>query len=203
MELLKVSGFITRNDDRTAAENAQAEAYAEKQRAQVIGDAILAGKTLEEATAAGEAATKAALKDVRTWYEVDTDGVYPAAVKWLKANGAALIMWSTKPEAEVAIEAFKGNSVAKFALLCRAYANQTLINVPIDGWELALLHVNDVSEAELPIRELALEAARLFVTEIIHQAIEGKPMGVHFSKSEWFRLKPSTAAPAELPETAG
>lgn len=161
MDFFDHEAVVSVNDDRTALDKATSEK-------------------------AGEA-------NHRVWYEIDPDVMYPAAIDWLKANGQELLALANTPVGDLVEKALNGDKAAAFTLKCQQYAPKNLGIIPLDqwdaAWELAMTPRDEMpaDSNQLFARELALEAARLFVTEVTHQAA-GQPMGLHISKSDRWRL---------------
>ncbi len=192
MDFLNVMDLVTVDDSRTAADQATGAAAADKAQAQALGEALLAGKSTAAAEAAGQAAFARAADNWRVWYTVDPDVAYPAALTWLSQHGATLLELASKPEKNLVLAALEGDAAAVFTLKCRSFAPervQPVLNAGEGAWECGLLPREAVAEhaPELQARELALEAARLFVTECIHQAT-GRAVGIKIAKSERWRL---------------
>ena len=60
--------------------------------------------------------------------------------------------------------------------------------LPPAAWELALRTRDECDAEQLAARAEALEIARLWFTEMLHAAINHKPMGLHILKDELWRL---------------
>lgn len=60
--------------------------------------------------------------------------------------------------------------------------------LPAEAWDLALLDKDNVEEALYEIRAAALEIARQWATELLHQLIGGGPMAIKIPKDLRFRL---------------
>lgn len=186
MDFFSVLDVVEVDNERSDADKTIAEQAAESARAQAVGAAIVAGQSVEDAQAEGDAVAELVGNNHRVWYEIDPDVMYPAAIAYLKQNGGELLTLSGKSEGELATLALDGNKTAAFCLRCRTYA---LNNLPIEAkvWDLALVAKDDMSDvttndwATIKLREKALEAARLFVTECIHQ-VTAQPIGVHIGK---------------------
>lgn len=196
MEIFDVSKVATVNEDRIAQDKATAATLAARKAEQAVGAAILAGKKLEEAQAAGKAAAAEATNDWRVWYELDPDVVYPAVIEWLEKNAAELIRLGGVPDYTLVEESIAGSEAALFVLKCKAYVAEHLApslalaeSAKLDLWELALepRSTFEDGDSRLIIREKGLEAARLFVTEALHQQTK-RAIGLHWSKADDWKL---------------
>lgn len=98
-------------------------------------------------------------------FEIDPDTMYPATIEEIQL-------------------ALAGEGV--FPIRDHEVAAKSL---PEFAWGLALTPRDQVEEWEkLAIRAKALELARLWFTERIHQAVDHVPMKIHILKSERWRL---------------
>ncbi len=192
MDLLNVMELVAVNDARTEADRANGIAAAEKAQAAAVGAAVLAGKPAKDVQAAGEAALKAASENWRVWYEIEPDAVYPAAIAWLQKNAINFAQLANQPDKELFFAALNGDKAAAFIVQCRQFVPQNLLPLlPVGdrAWALAMVPRQEFKgdANDLAVREAALECARLFVTEVIHQAT-GRAIGLHISKSEAWKL---------------
>lgn len=60
--------------------------------------------------------------------------------------------------------------------------------LPAEAWDLALLDKDEVEAALHSIRAAALEIARQWATELLHQLIGGGPMAIKILKDLRYRL---------------
>lgn len=191
MDMLKILDLVSVDEDRTETDKALAQQAVDEARGAAIGATVIIGKTLEEAQAAGEAAAIRMGNNYRVWYELDPDVVYPETIKWMRNNGQLLATLAGTSTGELITQALNGVELASFTLKCQQFAPANLVPI-VDVWErawdLALTPRDEVDDpTDLLIREKALEAARLFVTEALHQAT-GQPIGIHWAKSDPWKL---------------
>lgn len=165
--------YATLDTERTASDQASAEKAAEAARATAVGQSFLSGANTVAALAAGEDAYQAEVSHFRTWYTFDPDVIYPAVLDWLEANRAALAAYLGRSDADLVTLALNGDEIAHFTLKARqTVAEVTALSA--DGFHLARRGRDEFSGSEdvgdLEVRERALEAARHFFTEALHQS---------------------------------
>lgn len=127
----------------------------------------------------------------RQYYEVNSSETYPAIVEFLVKNMGEIGRAYAQGDAALMGKALALDFWAGFIVRARRTVADVLA-VPDGGWELALTDRADMSadrsDPDVLARAQALEAARLFFTEALHQSINNAPMGIHWSKDERYRL---------------
>lgn len=128
----------------------------------------------------------------RQYYEVNSGETYPAVVEFLVDNMDEIGRVYAQGDAALMGKALAGDFWAGFIVRARRTVADVLA-VPDRGWELALVDRADMSadkgDGDVLARAQALEAARLFFTEALHQTINNASMGIRWSKDERFRLE--------------
>jgi hypothetical protein len=128
----------------------------------------------------------------RQYYVVNPGEVYPAVVQFLTDNMGEIGRVYAQGDAALVGKALAGDFWAGFIVRARRTIADVLA-VPDRGWELALVDRADLpadrDDADVVARAQALEAARLFFTEALHQAIQNAPMGIRWTKDERFKLE--------------
>lgn len=187
--MLDVKQYVTLDVDRTTAEKDLAVKVAKDQALKDIGISVMIGGDVEKAMVDAQAAAEAAALGTafRTWYNVDPDVMYPAVIQYLAANQPALIELNKKPDADLVTLALSGDKAAHFVLKARQTVG-LLNQVSAEDWDLAMQPKQDDTKfLDGDRRAAALEVARLFFTEALHQATAGA-IGVHILKAEHWRL---------------
>lgn len=191
--MFDVMQYVTIDTDRTETEKALAVEVAKQKGLTDVGITAMIGGDVEKAMTDAQAAAEAAAgTNFRTWYDIDPDLMYPAVIQYLGDSQQELIELNKQSEAQLVTLALDGNKAAHFVLKARQTIS-LLHQVGIEDWYLAICPRSDFEDgtgaanASAQRRGIALEVARLFFTEALHQATKG-PIGVHILKAEHWRL---------------
>jgi hypothetical protein len=123
-------------------------------------------------------------------FEVEPSEMYPAALADVqvaleenRAVSGALVLYKHRAT-QLAVEAVASWQENDDFILTR-----TVKHVDTKAWELALLPRDSITDARaVEIRAEALEIARLWFTERLHQFINHAPMELHILKDDDWRL---------------
>lgn len=163
----------------------------EEELNRMVGQLILS----QEAATADEALVLARpqverLQKYHHVYTADPDDVYPAVIQYLRDDPEWRLL-AAEPDSTLTRFILEGSSnaaTAQFILMARQTVMEAL-HIPTDDWELALAPRSAFTERErgkLKRREAALEVARRFFTEALHQAV-GQAILLHLTprREEW------------------
>lgn len=119
--------------------------------------------------------------DERTWFAVDPDIAYPATIKRIQEAIA-----EGKIPQEL-VENFAAEEIDPRGV-ARRYLGEVNA-MPSDGWALAVRPRESVQRSsDLALRARALEWVRLWLTQALHVAVDGGPMGIHILRREAWKI---------------
>jgi hypothetical protein len=105
--------------------------------------------------------------DDRSWFSVQPGEVYPAALEELA-------------------DAVQSGQAPKDPPLASLYARAAALGP--EGLRLGTEPRDALPDELVPVRAEALEIARLWFTEQLHQAVEGRPIGLHIARDDAWKL---------------
>lgn len=125
--------------------------------------------------------------DDRGRYAVVPGEIYPATIGWITSNRDALAEALAQPDAVLITRALNGDTLAAFVVRARQNVTEALA-VPVMGWQLAVVPRSQVVDDDVALRARALETARRFFTEMLHQSVGGGALHIRILKDEAWKL---------------
>lgn len=121
-----------------------------------------------------------------TWYNFDPAVIFPAIITYIQEVRLRIGDLFVLSDSQLINHAMNGDSLARFVVSARQNAAE-ILSVEAEDWALALIPRDQVAAGDVQRRALALYIAERTFKEMLHQAVNGVPIGVYISKDEDWR----------------